>query len=233
MVSEEEVDDSLYVKEKSYDLQFCDLYKDYLEWTTLKPFTGTGADFANWLLQEPQLSKIRQTGGLESIFSDVRRFVKGMRTQKLKKVSEETQSTLDHIARVRELLNDFADALIERGRVHDKSKLEEPEKSAFERMTPILKNLVFGTPEYMDSLMELKPALEHHYSKNSHHPQSHVRGINGMNLLDVVEMYVDWMAASERTKDGSMERSIKVNKDRFNMCDQLVDIFLNTSKNNQ
>lgn len=147
-------------------------------------------------------------------------------------VSEETQSTLDHIARVQELLGAFADALIERGRVHDKSKLQEPEKSAFERMTPILKNLTFGTPEYYASMAEIKEAVDHHHKHNSHHAEFYENGINGMNLLDVVECYFDWVAASERTKDGSMERSIKVNKERFDMSDQLVDIFLNTSKSN-
>jgi hypothetical protein len=56
--------------------------------------------------------------------------------------------TLLHIKRVSQLLNEAAVKLIERGNVHDNSKLEEPEKSDFDRLTPILKTLTFGSEEY-------------------------------------------------------------------------------------
>ena len=49
-----------------------------------------------------------------------------------------------------------------------------------------------------------------------------------MNLLDIIEMYCDWIAAGERHKDGSIAKSIEVNKDRFKLTPQLVSILCNT-----
>lgn len=136
--------------------------------------------------------------------------------------------TLLHIKRVSELLNKFATELIERGNHHDDSKLVSPEKELFDELTPILSSLKYGTPEYQESLDRLKPALDHHYDKNSHHPQFYKNGIDGMNLLDLVEMFFDWKAATERTKDGDIRKSIEINSTRFNISPQLVSIFANT-----
>jgi hypothetical protein len=141
---------------------------------------------------------------------------------------DSTADTLTHIRRVQELLNRFAIDLIWRGEVHDKTKLVEPEKSAFDISTPKLKELTFGTPEYQQSLDELKPALDHHYEHNSHHPQHYEQGINGMDLFDLLEMMADWKAAGERTKNGDIYKSLEINKARFNISDQLYEILKKT-----
>jgi hypothetical protein len=65
---------------------------------------------------------------------------------------------------------------------------------------------------------------------NDHHPQHYENGVDGMDLMALVEMFADWTASSERTKDGSIIKSIHGNKDRFCLSDQLVSIFLNTVK---
>ncbi len=143
---------------------------------------------------------------------------------------DSTEDTLQHIYMVQILLRQIAQQLNERGKVHDKSKLEEPEKSEFDRLTPILKDLKYGSPEYQDSLNELQIALDHHYKHNSHHPQHYDNGIDGMDLLDIVEMFCDWKAATMRHKEGNFEKSIDINKNRFNMSEQLVNIFENTRK---
>jgi hypothetical protein len=52
--------------------------------------------------------------------------------------------------------------------------------------------------------------------------------INEMNLFDVVEMLIDWVAATKRHADGDIQQSLKRNRDRFAMGDQLVQIFKNT-----
>lgn len=54
--------------------------------------------------------------------------------------------------------------------------------------------------------------------------------VNGMSLLDVVEMLCDWKAASERTKQGSIAQSLAHNKERFGIDDQLYNILVNTVK---
>lgn len=73
------------------------------------------------------------------------------------------------------------------------------------------------------------PGLLHHYKNNSHHPEHYEKGVDDFDLFDLVEMYVDWKAASERHKDGNIFTSLHVNKKRFNISDQLFNIFYNTS----
>ena len=141
------------------------------------------------------------------------------------------QDTLDHVHKVQKCLNLFAECLKQRARVHDQSKFEEPEKSKFDEVTPKLKNLTYGSQEYKESLEELKEALQHHYENNSHHPEYYENGVYGMDLLDLVEMFWDWYAASTRHNDGDIYKSIEINEERFEITDQLKQILFNTAKN--
>lgn len=138
--------------------------------------------------------------------------------------------TLRHIARVRDLLEEFSIELLRRGQEHDRSKLGEIEKPIFDEMTPKLKELEYGTEEYKASLKALGPALDHHYLCNSHHPEHHENGVDDMTLHDVVEMFCDWKAGTERHADGSMRKSIEHNQGRFEISEQLTQIFRNTAE---
>jgi hypothetical protein len=51
-----------------------------------------------------------------------------------------------------------------------------------------------------------------------------------MTLIDLVEMLVDWKAASERHDDGNVLKSIEVNAKRFRISGQLTTILENTAK---
>ena len=144
---------------------------------------------------------------------------------------DSAKDTLLHIKRVNELLLGVAKELMDRAIRHDSSKLEEPEKYLFDKMTPKLKGLTYGSEEYKKSLDELKPALDHHYANNSHHPEYYKNGIDDFTLVDLIEMFLDWKAASERHEDGDIFRSIEINKNRFKMSDQLVLILNNTARN--
>ena len=73
-------------------------------------------------------------------------------------------------------------------------------------------------------------ALDHHYANNGHHPEHYPNGVNDMTLYDIVEMFMDWVAAGERHADGNIYKSIEHNKVRFNLDPQLVNIFTNTAK---
>lgn len=143
---------------------------------------------------------------------------------------DSTQDTLNHIRRVQELLSDMQSRIAKRAIAHDISKLEEPEKSCFDEFTPKLKASAYGSDEYKGFLEGMGIALKHHYENNSHHPEFYNDGIEGMSILDLIEMFCDWKAATERHADGSIERSIKLNKDRFKISDQLVNILENTRK---
>lgn len=139
-----------------------------------------------------------------------------------------TLETHKHINRVREILNIFIIELINRGQVHDMSKLESPEVEIFGENTDKLKGTEYGSKEYQDLLNKIKPAIEHHYSKNRHHPEFHEDGINDMDLIDLVEMLSDWRAATERHETGNIKKSLEINAGRFGMSPQLVKIFSNT-----
>ena len=138
--------------------------------------------------------------------------------------------TMRHIEQVRGLLAFFVVELLERGRQHDQSKLEPPEVQLCTELTPRLAKCTYGSAEYQGFLKDLKPALTHHYARNRHHPEYHKRGIRDMNLVDLVEMFCDWKAASTRHDDGNINKSIEINADRFGMGPELVNILENTAK---
>lgn len=142
---------------------------------------------------------------------------------------DSTADTLKHIRRVNDYLIDASCELLSRAKKHDQSKLEEPEKSSFDEVTLNLNTLKFGSEEYRESTRSIKPAIDHHYSVNSHHPQHYENGINGMNLFDIVEMFFDWKASGERTKDGNIMTSIAINSERFGISKQLRKILENTA----
>ena len=139
--------------------------------------------------------------------------------------------TTKHIIRVKDLLREFREILQQRGIDHDESKLKNPEKDAFDIMTEKLKSSTYGSEAYKQMLKDLQPTLDHHYANNSHHPEHYSNGIDDMDLFDIVEMFVDWKAASERHEDGNIYKSIDINKDRFKISDQLYQIFKKTASN--
>lgn len=144
--------------------------------------------------------------------------------------SDSVRSTKRHIKRVKTLLAAICTKLRVRGYKHDASKLKDPEVSIFEEYTPKLKDTEYGSKKYKQYLKEMQPALDHHYKCNSHHPEHYSNGISDMSLLDLVEMLVDWKAATERNKNGNIKKSIEINADRFKIDKQLKQILLNTVK---
>lgn len=150
-------------------------------------------------------------------------------------MSDHYDSTLDtqaHISQVGLALREVVHNLSQRALVHDASKFEVPEKEAFDQVTPRLADLKYGSPEYRACLREIRPALEHHYLVNDHHPE-HYRsvGVIGMSLMAIIEMLADWRAAGLRhDPPNSIVQSIKINSVRFNIHPELVLVFLNTTR---
>lgn len=138
--------------------------------------------------------------------------------------------TFEHIATVQGFLMRVIFNLMKRADVHDLSKLIAPEKEIFDKFTPKLKGSTYGSDEYKDFLKSMKVALDHHYMKNSHHPEHYKDGIKGMSLLDIIEMLVDWKSATLRHEDGDILKSIEINQKRFGYSDELKNILLNTVK---
>lgn len=117
--------------------------------------------------------------------------------------------------------------LLWRAEEHDQSKLSEPELSAYDAMGARLREVEYGSDEYRAILRAQKPAIQHHYAANSHHPEHYPNGMQGMSLLDVLEMLCDWEAAARR-KDGHARESMDHNQARFGFSDELKAILLNT-----
>lgn len=138
--------------------------------------------------------------------------------------------TMRHIERVRNLLGEVIGDLLDRARKHDQTKLESPEVEAFTEHTAALAGSTFGSEEYNARKKAMSQALAHHYGHNRHHPEHFKNGINDMTLIDLIEMLVDWKAASERHNDGNILKSIEHNGQRFEMSPQLIRIFENTAK---
>ena len=136
--------------------------------------------------------------------------------------------TLKHIRLVSKNMNKFIRDLIKRAEHHDDSKLIEPELTPFAENTHLLGTLEYDSPAYKESLKNLQSTLDHHYANNRHHPQHFPDGIDGMTLVDLIEMLCDWKAAGCRNKNGNIRQSIEANAARFNMSPQLKKIFENT-----
>ena len=126
------------------------------------------------------------------------------------------QDTMDHKNKVEIVCGILSDSLLSRGTIHDNSKLTGTEKEGYDNLTANLSDLKYGTQEYRDALKAAKPTIDHHYKENRHHPEHFENGINDMDLVDISEMFCDWVAACKRTKDGDILKSLKINKERFN-----------------
>jgi hypothetical protein len=138
--------------------------------------------------------------------------------------------TKKHIDMVCDFLWIIENELHKRGLTHDDSKTKSPEVELFDTYTPKLAGCTYGSEEYRQFLEELKPALNHHYAENRHHSEHFENGIRGMNLVDLVEMFCDWYAATKRHNDGDIIKSIAINQGRFGYSDDLKAIFENTYK---
>jgi hypothetical protein len=145
-------------------------------------------------------------------------------------IAECQVETQKHIERVRHYIRFVTDRLTLRGVKHDAIKLESPEIELFAKHTKHLSNTAYNSEGYKMHLAALKPALDHHYANSRHHPEHFPKGINDMNLVDIMEMICDWKASSERQKDGNLLKSIEMNATRFGYDDQVKQIFINTAK---
>jgi hypothetical protein len=143
-------------------------------------------------------------------------------------VTDSRPDTYAHIQAVQGFLGRMVRRLTIRSEVHDRSKLATPEVEVFDEYTGRLAGTTYGSDEYRACLAAMKPALDHHYAANRHHPEHFPDGIRGMTLLDLVEMLCDWKAATMRHHDGDIRRSIEINQKRFGYSDELKQILLNT-----
>lgn len=145
---------------------------------------------------------------------------------------DSTEDTERHIALVQERLREVLMEVHHRALDHDKSKLEEPEKSMFDKFTPKLQESKYGSDEYKAATAAMMEdgGLQHHYANNRHHPEFHPHGVDDMNLIDIIEMLADWKASISRSPDGDLGRSIKMNAIRFGYASSIERLLVNTAR---
>lgn len=139
------------------------------------------------------------------------------------------RETANHIRRVGTLVNEFASDLTDRAINHDSSKWSNQEWPTFEKVTPQLRGLTFGSEEYKAQLALIKPALDHHNAFNTHHPECHANGVADMTLVDLIEMLCDWKAAGERHANGSLARSLEIQRTRFKIDPAIMKLLYSTA----
>jgi hypothetical protein len=138
------------------------------------------------------------------------------------------QGTWEHIRDVQVVLTKVQEELAKRCLSHDRTKLFSPEVEIFSTYANKLDTIVFGSPEYEKQIALMAEAIDHHYKHNRHHPQHFENGIDGMNLIDLLEMLADWIVSVKRSKDGDLERSLEFQQARFDISPQLMSVLKNT-----
>jgi len=169
------------------------------------------------------------------------------------------EETAKHIRNVQLVMCRMIEELNIRLRLHDCTKYDEVELESFAEITPELSKVLYGSDEYKANLSKIKPALEHHYQCNPHHPEYYIKyvcngcftvykavperctqcgysqfqkeaDISEMDLIDLLEMIADWLAATTRNPKGDIMDSIEKNQKRFRYSDELRSILKNTAK---
>lgn len=128
------------------------------------------------------------------------------------------EDTLNHIDKVADNIYLIIGKLTGRVMLHDRSKLNDPEKSFYDKVVPEIQKHEYGTPGYKKATKLLGDGLKHHYANNRHHPEHFENGIADMTLIDIVEMVCDWKAASERNvKKSDLLATIDKTLERFDI----------------
>jgi hypothetical protein len=135
--------------------------------------------------------------------------------------------------------------LIERGKIHDQSKFEDPEKTPYIYTTWQYKckddGKEFNPPQ--DIKDQMSGATFHHVKHNAHHPESHTEqeqnilnrenrdappevmvDATKMKDIDIGEMCADWMAMSDEKKSNPKDWADKNVNVRWKFTDEQKDL---------
>ena len=140
--------------------------------------------------------------------------------------------------------DDRFEELLERAKVHDASKFEDPEVEPYIELTWQKKN----NPDYKTT-KKINDATLHHVKGNKHHPEYHLEDKSEANIssedrdksnkcvdasnmddISIAEMIADWQAVAEELKENTArEWHNKVKDKRWSWSkkqEELIDKFL-------
>jgi hypothetical protein len=118
-------------------------------------------------------------------------------------------ATHEHIHQVQKLLTRVLVDLQERLVLHDRSKLSDPEKAAFDEVSSALRKTTYGSDEYKANLAKIRPALDHHFAHNAHHPEFGEMSADGPVEWRSVREYQDHYEVSNYGDVRSLTRTVK------------------------
>ena len=137
------------------------------------------------------------------------------------------ESILNHKKSVKEKLLFLARELEKRAINHDNSKLQYPELDWLIQMDKEGR-VKYGSKEYFDKMNRWKIFFDHHYKNNKHHPEHFRDNIDGMNLVDLIELFCDIQSyVVEPHVDKALDIFNNYDK-RFHIDEQLLQILKNT-----
>ena len=118
-----------------------------------------------------------------------------------------------------------------RGNQHDLSKYESEEFPVYAGQIDEFEKHFYGSDGYNKAKAAIRPATEHHFKHNRHHPEHFPNGIEGMNLVDLLEMLCDWKSATENHPQhpGDLKNSFAVATKKYKISPQLNQILYNTA----
>ena len=149
-------------------------------------------------------------------------------------MNPQEQKTLEvinaHRLRVFNLMSRLSQEVMRRGNNHDETKLGPEELPYYVATINEFEQHTYGTDGYHKAKESLGEAVVHHYKHNRHHPEHFDNGIEGMNLIDLLEMLADWKSATQNhpEKPGNMGISLATAIGKYKISPQLTQILLNT-----
>lgn len=141
------------------------------------------------------------------------------------------KTTLDlenHLQLIRANILCVISLLAQRGIEHDKSKFSSIELESYIDVKDKLSEVAFGSVEYDAIKVSIQPAIDHHYIHNRHHPEHFNNGVNDMNIIDLIEMFCDWLAANKRNSQNNPHDSIEICGEKYQIPNMLKQIFHNS-----
>lgn len=127
--------------------------------------------------------------------------------------------TWTHIHRVQHYLNGFIKNLIDRGHIHDQSKLAPPEVEYFAKYTDKLSATTYGSEEYKANMVAMKPAIDHHQANNDHHPEWFFQTEKWKSILNYEDLYEISSFGRVRSLDREV---IRENQGNFKKSGQII-----------
>lgn len=146
-----------------------------------------------------------------------------------KDIIEYFYDTLKHKFYIMRFMFTIAFRLMWRAIVHDASKLNWKEEGHLYAAVTVahFKNVTYNSDEYKRLKLLIKPAADHHYKSNSHHPEFYgdPPSVKPMSALDEIEMICDWLAASKRHHDGNPIKSVEINAEKFDYGTERIEFY--------